>query len=115
MLIYLLEYKKFLQLLWFHFLDGKKTVMGDKAYENIHVVASILKMYLRLLPIPLITFDVHPLVLQSLGKHLIFIYICVFLKSIPMLNIKFFFRNSNVLGKISRSKSCFEKITTSAL
>lgn len=51
----------------FHFPDGKTTVMGDKAYENIHVVASILKMYLRLLPIPLITFDVHPLVLQALG------------------------------------------------
>jgi len=44
--------------------------MSVQAYENIHVVASILKMYLRLLPIPLITFDVHPLVLQALGKHL---------------------------------------------
>lgn len=54
-----------------YFVDGKATVMGDDAYENIHVVASILKMYLRLLPIPLITFDVHPLVLRALGKHLI--------------------------------------------
>jgi hypothetical protein len=49
--------------------------MGDKAYENIHVVASILKMYLRLLPIPLITFDVHPLVLQALGELFIIIYL----------------------------------------
>lgn len=43
--------------------------MSDEVYENIHVVASILKMYLRLLPIPLITFDVHPLVVQALGKY----------------------------------------------
>lgn len=43
--------------------------MSDEVYENIHVVASILKMYLRLLPIPLITFDVHPLVVQALGKN----------------------------------------------
>lgn len=45
--------------------------MGDQAYENIHVVASILKMYLRLLPIPLITFDVHPHVLEALGNNLL--------------------------------------------
>jgi len=56
---------------WFClFSDGKATVMGDQVYENIHVVASILKMYLRLLPIPLITFDVHPLVIRALGKFL---------------------------------------------
>ncbi|XP_050058542.1 N-chimaerin isoform X2 [Aphis gossypii] len=46
--------------------DGKGTIMDDQAYENIHVVASILKMYLRLLPIPLITYDVHPLVIKAL-------------------------------------------------
>lgn len=51
------------------FKDGKATVMDDQAYENIHVVASILKMYLRLLPIPLITFDVHPLIIRALGKY----------------------------------------------
>lgn len=50
------------------FADGKATIMSHQAYENIHVVASILKMYLRLLPIPLITFDVHPLIIQALGK-----------------------------------------------
>jgi len=55
--------------------------MNDQAYENIHVVASILKMYLRLLPIPLITFDVHPLVLQALGKHLV---ICIGIASIQI-------------------------------
>lgn len=59
------------------FSDGKTTVMGDQAYENIHVVASILKMYLRLLPIPLITFDVHPHVLEALGKHLIIFFFII--------------------------------------
>lgn len=54
--------------------DGRTTVMGDQAYENIHVVASILKMYLRLLPIPLITYDVHPHVLEALGKYLIIFF-----------------------------------------
>lgn len=48
--------------------------MGDQAYENIHVVASILKMYLRLLPIPLITFDVHPHVLDALGNNLLYFF-----------------------------------------
>lgn len=60
-------------MLTIFFPDGKTTVMGDQAYENIHVVASILKMYLRLLPIPLITFDVHPLVIRALGKYFIII------------------------------------------
>ncbi|KAL4120860.1 hypothetical protein QTP88_013474 [Uroleucon formosanum] len=50
--------------------DGKGTIMDDQAYENIHVVASILKMYLRLLPIPLITYDVHPLVIKSLETQM---------------------------------------------
>ncbi|XP_008180035.1 N-chimaerin isoform X2 [Acyrthosiphon pisum] len=50
--------------------DGKGTIMDDQAYENIHVVASILKMYLRLLPIPLITYDVHPLVIKALETQM---------------------------------------------
>lgn len=61
--------KLFVHLKICFFSDGRTTVMGDQAYENIHVVASILKMYLRLLPIPLITFDVHPLVIRALGKY----------------------------------------------
>jgi len=72
--------------------------MDDQAYENIHVVASILKMYLRLLPIPLITYDVHPLVIKALGRS-----------TLNMLNFRLkycpinflFFRNSNVVGEIS--------------
>lgn len=62
--------------------------MGDKAYENIHVVASILKMYLRLLPIPLITFDVHPLVLQALGELFIISILNVLIIVLALLFFK---------------------------
>jgi len=43
------------------FSEGQGTIMDDQAYENILVVASILKMYLTLLPIPLMTLITYDL------------------------------------------------------
>lgn len=50
----------------FYFLDGEKAEIGCEVYDNINVIASILKLYFRLLPIPLITYDAHPLLLKSI-------------------------------------------------
>lgn len=46
--------------------DGEKAVINCENYDNINVIASILKLYFRLLPIPLITYDAHPLLLKSI-------------------------------------------------
>ncbi|XP_030379835.1 N-chimaerin [Scaptodrosophila lebanonensis] len=40
--------------------DGEKTDMSEAAYGNVTVIASTLKLYLRLLPVPLITFQAYP-------------------------------------------------------
>lgn len=40
--------------------DGDKTDMSEAAYSNINVIAGTLKLYLRLLPVPLITFQAYP-------------------------------------------------------
>lgn len=52
---------------WF-WIDGGKAVLSVEIYDNINVIASILKLYFRLLPIPLITYDVYPKLLKAIGK-----------------------------------------------
>lgn len=39
---------------------GEKTDMSETAYGNVNVIAGTLKLYLRLLPVPLITFQAYP-------------------------------------------------------
>lgn len=46
--------------------DGDKAEIGVDVYDNINVIASTLKLYFRLLPIPLITYDTHPILLKSI-------------------------------------------------
>lgn len=48
--------------------DGENADISVEMYDNINVVASILKLYFRLLPIPLITYDVHPMLVKTVGK-----------------------------------------------
>lgn len=48
--------------------DGEKADISERKYPNINVVTGALKLYLRLLPIPLITFLVHPRLLDAM-KH----------------------------------------------
>lgn len=50
-------------------VDGDRAKIGAEIYEDINVIASILKLYFRLLPIPLITFDAHPELLKSVRKY----------------------------------------------
>ncbi len=60
----MLDYSKFLLII----AEGDKAELGINTYDNINVIASILKLYFRLLPIPLITFDAHPVLLKAVGK-----------------------------------------------
>ncbi|KAJ9593463.1 hypothetical protein L9F63_014992, partial [Diploptera punctata] len=45
--------------------DGDQADMGPNVYDNINVIAGTLKLYLRLLPIPLVTFEAHPAVIKA--------------------------------------------------
>lgn len=49
--------------------EGNAADMSEKSVSNINVVASILKMYLRLLPIPLITFQAYPALIEASSKY----------------------------------------------
>ncbi|KAI5633129.1 rhoGAP domain-containing protein [Phthorimaea operculella] len=44
--------------------DGEAADLS--VYSNINVVAGALKLYLRLLPVPLITYEVHPKLVQAI-------------------------------------------------
>ncbi|CAG4932391.1 unnamed protein product [Colias eurytheme] len=44
--------------------DGEATDLS--VYSNINVVAGTLKLYLRLLPVPLITYEVHPKLINAI-------------------------------------------------
>ncbi|XP_014287385.1 beta-chimaerin isoform X1 [Halyomorpha halys] len=45
--------------------DGENADITAEVYDNINVVAGILKQYFRLLPIPLLTYEVHPILLRA--------------------------------------------------
>lgn len=45
--------------------NGTATQTSDKTYKDIHVVAGTLKLYLRLLPIPVITMQAHPALIEA--------------------------------------------------
>lgn len=46
--------------------DGEKADLSQDKYPNINVITGALKLYLRVLPIPLITYKVHPLLIDSI-------------------------------------------------
>ncbi|XP_068086817.1 beta-chimaerin isoform X2 [Anabrus simplex] len=48
--------------------DGDQADMSPEVYDNINVIAGTLKLYLRLLPIPLITFETHPALIAAAQK-----------------------------------------------
>lgn len=45
--------------------DGENADISANVYDNINVVAGILKLYFRHLPIPLITYEVHPALIEA--------------------------------------------------
>lgn len=49
--------------------EGEKADMSESAFSNINVVAGTLKMYLRLLPVPLVTFQAYPLFINTTSNY----------------------------------------------
>lgn len=47
--------------------NGERANMSESAYENVNVVAGTLKMYLRLLPVPLVTYQAYAAFIQCAG------------------------------------------------
>ncbi|XP_046684323.1 beta-chimaerin [Homalodisca vitripennis] len=48
--------------------DGENADISAEVYDNINVIAGILKLYLRLLPLPLITYEAHPAMIRATQK-----------------------------------------------
>lgn len=48
---------------------GEQANMSDSAYENVHVIAGTLKMYLRLLPVPLVTYQAYGAFIQCASEY----------------------------------------------
>ena len=55
-------------LLSFCVEDGEFTDISEERYDDINTITSLLKLYFRLLPIPLITFDVYFTVIDIVSK-----------------------------------------------
>lgn len=47
--------------------SGEQANMSEHAYDNVHVVAGTLKLYLRLLPVPLVTYAAYGSFIQCAG------------------------------------------------
>lgn len=54
--------------------EGEKTDMSEAAYSNVNVIAGTLKLYLRLLPVPLITYQAYPAFINSTSTYRYFRY-----------------------------------------
>ncbi len=65
----------------FSFADGEKADISADIYSDINIIAGALKLYLRDLPIPVITYDVYSKFIQAASKRLYIDYkisiICV--------------------------------------
>ncbi|CAH0551555.1 unnamed protein product [Brassicogethes aeneus] len=45
---------------------GEKADLSIEKYANVNAITGALKLYLRILPVPLITFEVHPLLIDAI-------------------------------------------------
>lgn len=50
--------------------EGEKTDMSEASYSNLNVITGTLKLYLRLLPIPLVTFQAYPIFIAATKEKL---------------------------------------------
>lgn len=48
--------------------DGEKTDISGTAYEDINIITGALKLYLRDLPVPVITYDAYPRFIEAASK-----------------------------------------------
>lgn len=87
--------------------DGDKADLSQEKYPNINVITGALKLYLRLLPIPLITFIVHPLLIDAIqhkNEDLKLSSVRHALKSLPKAHystLKFMIEHLNRVSKHS--------------
>jgi len=49
-------------------LDGEQADISVERYDDVNTIASVLKLYFRLLPIPLITFDIYFKLIDTVRK-----------------------------------------------
>ncbi|XP_060569003.1 N-chimaerin-like [Ruditapes philippinarum] len=49
--------------------DGECTIISTAKYEDINTITSVLKLYFRLLPIPLITFDAYRRIIEGMNRE----------------------------------------------
>lgn len=47
------------------FTDGEKTDISVNAYEDINIITGALKLYLRDLPVPVISYDAYPRFIEA--------------------------------------------------
>lgn len=50
--------------------DGEKTDISGNAYEDINIITGALKLYLRDLPVPVISYDAYPRFIEAASKSL---------------------------------------------
>ncbi|XP_062584418.1 N-chimaerin-like isoform X1 [Saccostrea cucullata] len=48
--------------------DGENTVISEAKYDDINSITSVLKLYFRLLPIPLITFEAYKIIIDTMKQ-----------------------------------------------
>jgi len=48
--------------------DGEQADISVERYDDVNTIASVLKLYFRLLPIPLITFDIYFKLIDTVRK-----------------------------------------------
>lgn len=48
--------------------EGEKTDISGTAYEDINIITGALKLYLRDLPVPVITYDAYPRFIEAASK-----------------------------------------------
>ena len=49
--------------------DPELTDISENTYEDINTVTSVLKLYFRILPIPLVTFDIYYKVIDLVSEY----------------------------------------------
>lgn len=48
--------------------DGEKTDISGKAYEDINIITGALKLYLRDLPVPIISYEAYPRFIEAASE-----------------------------------------------
>jgi len=57
-------------LVWSPHITEGECDISERSYADINTITSVLKLFFRLLPVPLITFDVYPKLTESVSKEL---------------------------------------------